>query len=1250
MTTTAPAKHRLRRLLWLFVLILPLVLALLLVWALRSGSARDLALAQVQAALGADALQWQSAEGALTGGLVLEGVRWQGDGVMAQAQRLELDLSALALLRGDVQLRTLKLSDAIVQWPVASDDAEPWPQRIELPSRLPALILPVDVRVDALSLQRVRLIEGDASVLDIHDLNAAASLVGGRVRVPHLRLDSDRLSATVDADFDSVRAWRGAIKAQLALAIPDAEPLPITLGLNGPQQDIRLDAQADLGAPANLELRVRGGLASPKWTLDVDAPQIDATRLGMAAQAMALNLKAHGDLGQAEFEGMLKHGAFELGLAPSRVSYQDASLRLAPLALSLLGGEASAKGEIRGDGAQPVMAIDLQWSGLKLPAAEDGASVQTHGQARLDGSIEDYALTSSSRWVRAKDEALVELKGRGSTHAMQVDSLTARLPNGGLQAKGDLVWEPQLAARLEAELKDFDPSYFVPDLPGSIDAALRVDGGLDDAGVASGEVVLDELSGQLRGQRVSGHARARANPRGEGEGQVELALADSRLAAEGRWGKTFALDAQLHALDLATLLADAQGRIEGTLALRGTRQAPQLEAQLSGHDLALADNRVDTLQLKAQLDAREHLSLDLDAQSLTLAGQRFDRLLLEGEGERGAHRLKLALDGEPGRAAVELSGGLDAKSEHWQGRLESLGIEPGGQPHWQLREAATMALDLKAATLELQRACLDAAPAFACATVTRSGSDMRADLALEGFDLAQWDELVQSALARPASVSGTLAATAQLESHGDAWAGHAELRIPTLSLTADDNGQNTTVGLRDFALTAQFDPAEATVTVLATPGEQGHLRARLHTATPFAEDGSLTGEVDVLWPDLAVAGLFTEDVVNPSGRMETRLALAGTRLQPSVDGTLELIDFAAEVPALGIKPSEGHVVLSSAEAGHLEVSGTLKLGEGMLRLDGQLDRNPDGSLGGRMGVKGEALTVADIPEAKLSASPDLSLELAGQKLTLRGSVVVPFARIDLERMESVVAPSSDVVVVDGPPQSQGLTLDSDISVQLGDDVRLSGFGLKGTLAGKLRLRDRPGRATTARGSIDVGGKYKAYGQDLTITRGQIAWAGTPLDTPSLDIRAERKIDAITVGVQVRGSATTPELSLWSKPAMEQAEQLSYLVLGRPLRSATQAEGGQLSQAAAALGGNLLAKSLGARLGLDEVEVADNRALGGAALTVGMYLSPRLHVSYGMALFGTGQVITFKYLINRLWNIQLDSGSEDRINLNYRLER
>jgi translocation and assembly module TamB len=123
--------------------------------------------------------------------------------------------------------------------------------------------------------------------------------------------------------------------------------------------------------------------------------------------------------------------------------------------------------------------------------------------------------------------------------------------------------------------------------------------------------------------------------------------------------------------------------------------------------------------------------------------------------------------------------------------------------------------------------------------------------------------------------------------------------------------------------------------------------------------------------------------------------------------------------------------------------------------------------------------------------------------------------------------------------------------------------------------------------------------------------------------------------------------------MDQADVLSYLVIGRPLSAARSGEGQQINAAATAIGagGNLLAERLGARLGFDQAGIEESAALGGAALTVGKFLSPRLYVAYGVALFGEGQVFSIKYLLNTQWDVQVDTTQrETRGSLNYRLER
>ena len=95
---------------------------------------------------------------------------------------------------------------------------------------------------------------------------------------------------------------------------------------------------------------------------------------------------------------------------------------------------------------------------------------------------------------------------------------------------------------------------------------------------------------------------------------------------------------------------------------------------------------------------------------------------------------------------------------------------------------------------------------------------------------------------------------------------------------------------------------------------------------------------------------------------------------------------------------------------------------------------------------------------------------------------------------------------------------------------------------------------------------------------------------------------------------------------------------------------ELLRGAASAGGDLLAKRIGARTGLD-TGVSDNSALGGAAFTVGKYLSPKLYLSYGVGLFTPGEVITLRYLFSTRFNFEAQNASTgNRAGINYRWEK
>ena len=115
---------------------------------------------------------------------------------------------------------------------------------------------------------------------------------------------------------------------------------------------------------------------------------------------------------------------------------------------------------------------------------------------------------------------------------------------------------------------------------------------------------------------------------------------------------------------------------------------------------------------------------------------------------------------------------------------------------------------------------------------------------------------------------------------------------------------------------------------------------------------------------------------------------------------------------------------------------------------------------------------------------------------------------------------------------------------------------------------------------------------------------------------------------------------------------SALTTMRPTEPPASPKRSKEPAATAALSaGNLLASQLGAKIGLDDAGVSESRALGGSVVGIGKYLSPRLYVSYGVSLLGTGQVLTLKYLLRKGFDIEIETSTiEHRGSVNWRKER
>jgi translocation and assembly module TamB len=226
---------------------------------------------------------------------------------------------------------------------------------------------------------------------------------------------------------------------------------------------------------------------------------------------------------------------------------------------------------------------------------------------------------------------------------------------------------------------------------------------------------------------------------------------------------------------------------------------------------------------------------------------------------------------------------------------------------------------------------------------------------------------------------------------------------------------------------------------------------------------------------------------------------------------------------------------------------------------------------------------------------------------------------------------------------------------LGDDVRVDSYGLKARLGGELTVTTQPEDVARADGAIKVvEGQYKAFGQDVKITKGQLAYANAPLNAPQLELTAERFIkDAdVTVTVNVRGTPAKPFVSITSVPAMSNNEALSYLLTGRSIDTLQSGEATSVNKAAenlAVSGGSFVLGSIGGRLGLDEVAL-ERTSTNDTAVTIGKQLSPNLFVSYGVSIAEAINTIKLRYTLNKRWSLKAEAGLEQSADVEYKIER
>jgi translocation and assembly module TamB len=1238
-----------------------LITGLALTWALHSSTALRWGTEFASRRL-AITLTTESLEGGLAGPIQVRGLKLVVGNLSIQAETLDVDWWVGDLLRGRVNLKYLNAAELVVS-SLPQPDATPPASDSVFDIALPSL--PVSLDLKQIQLDGLSFISEGQSQRWLEHFRGSASWDSGGLEIGVISLERNDLALSESTLRIGGKAPY-ALSGEFAWRIPGTVLGEQTEELVGRSQLqgvlARPESKSTLLQPAAISLELSADLGQKILSLDgrIDADEISlgSLRQGWPDQPLTLHSPFSVNDRKINADGTLQWADLPTLEIALQSVLDDDQLQLLNLDIHGQGfaGNVRAAGRLALSTDQD-SELDVTWNDLDLQIGADQMRLRSAGKARITGTLDAYALEiDSDSQLDEYPPINLNASATGDTQGMVISRLHANLMNGSANADARLDWQQGLQASARIQATGLDTSTLRKDASGILDLESAVAMHVDASG---SHLTLDlkNLGGQIGGERLSGKGVVVMDPGRIQLDSLELELGGGTISASGILAEELDFKARIQQLRVSGWVPGLEGTFAAELVLAGPLEAPSVRGSLSALQPAFEQWGAEQLDVQLDVDiANQRPSkIRIDASGLRSGEQVLGAMKIEGEGAIGGHLVNVQLTGGELELDGQVQGAYQAESG-WQGqinrfKLVSTSYSPSP---WILSSGGELAID--AAETRAGELCLNQDQALVCFSGGLADGAGTMSLRVSRLPLSLFNILFQDTL----ELSGYLDGNAQAQFNQQ---GHliGEARLELGEGTANwlrSDGDISTLSFTQARLTGTADEQGLAMQATLNLGQTDvlDLGLSLQRGPGPATSWPARGRLALSLADLSVYDTLVPELGSLRGNLTTRLELTGSLDEPLTSGSLNLQDMETYLPELGTRVSGVSLDLQANRQTTL-VKARALVGDGTAELDGSINLlhgEPEASFH----LTGENLTLLDNSKIYLQASPDLTLGLSGDLLRISGKLSVPVARIQPVNLASAVRSSPDAIVLDdtgGQRESRGkIKVRLNVLVELGDKVKFDGYGLNAYFAGSLRVRDMTGKLTTARGELNVlDGKYKLYGMELGVERGQLLFAGGPIDTPGLNIRASRHTDDVRVGVDVGGTLPEPTLSMFSSPSMPQSEIIAYLLTGKPMADMDAASGQKasaLGDAFALAGGNLLTGEIGSRVGLDELSLQSEGETGDEELVLGKYLSPNLYVSYGIGLYEAINTVRVRYQLNKNLSVRSESGVAQSIDLFWSAER
>jgi translocation and assembly module TamB len=997
----------------------------------------------------------------------------------------------------------------------------------------------------------------------------------------------------------------------------------------GTATEYGLELKADIGGPGIPPSRVRiVGAGSPAG---LDFELIDASGEAIRLQGSGrLDWQAapaaHAELDVARLDPAYWMEAWG-DAAPLQgrlqLSWSDQEIGFELGDVTAAGTVESASGSGAVDLQAGTLAADLEWRGFAWPpgAAEPVVS-SSDGRAVLGGRLEQW--TVSGEFALSGPDfppGRLRVRGGGDAESMHLEVPQGSVLGGSLAGQLDVGWSPEVDWAVEARLSDVATGPLAPDFPGRVSGEIAVRGRPD---ADSLEIDIRNLAGVVRQRRVQAQGLLALEAGRIAARSLTVRSGESQLTLDGHPDGAQGLAFTARIEDLADLVDGASGSLDGsgTVALDADRPRLRLEGRGEG----LAWDGTTLAGFSIATDPGDAGAIRLEIAGIDFGEQRIESVVAVADGARPLDRVSASAEFPGARFEIAVDGRVqdwsDLAGGGWVGQVQQLRFEGEGGEFIELEDPVEARFNATAFTLD--PACFRGSrEGRLCLESTwrpRGERTLAASLEEVSPNLAM--TLLDSELLFSQRISGELE---WRQKNGDRAAARARLQISAGEITVRDEAEpliQTGVGL--FAFEVSDGRLFAGNLDIPVPGAGG---IDTDFSVPDLSGGlnsAVRGRIRMNFNNIEPFLRLVPGVEGSSGPMTADLNFSGTLSDPQLTGHASVVRGTVSHYASGLLLEDIRLAGAVYQYDQTELSGTFRAGSGQGSLRAVVNFHDLLQPEVLLQVKGDELTLVNVPSLNVTANPDVRLVWREGVVNVGGKVVIPTARVSpLYLPTSAATESGDLVIVAGEdplakPQdskAEELRLRGNLELELGDDVRLMLDRAKAQLKGNTRFTWDGQLVPIADGGFVLSGEILAYGQLLKVTEGRINFSNRPADNPFLNIRAEREIygnSQITrAGVLVTGTLKQPVLEPYSVPMTTRERALTLLVTGSDF----------------------------------------DYEQGVGTVEVGMYVAPKLFISYGIGLFEDQNVISARYDLGKGFGVKTTSGQrETGADISYTIER